>query len=193
MERFETPARLRAWFAKNHATEPELVLAFWKLGSGKPSVTYQEALDEALCVGWIDGVRRRVDDESYTIRFTPRRARSIWSAVNLARVKVLEKEGRMKDAGRKALAERDPALQDKYAHEQEAVAFDAAQQKAFKADKAAWAWFSEQTEGYRRIATWHVVSAKKAETRARRLAELIARSAKSERLPQFVPAKPKKP
>src|SRR6266540_6941417 len=115
---FATPAHLRKWFDKNHGTEKELLVGFHKKSSGRPSVTWPESVDEALCVGWIDGIRRSLGEESYTIRFTPRRARSIWSAVNIARAKALEREGRMKPAGRKAFEAREEYRSGIYSYEQ---------------------------------------------------------------------------
>jgi uncharacterized protein YdeI (YjbR/CyaY-like superfamily) len=180
---FATPADLRRWFAKNAASTPELLVGFHRKGSGKPSITWPESVDEALCVGWIDGVRRRIDDTSYTIRFTPRRPGSIWSAINIAKVKELTAAGRMKPAGLAAFAARQDDRSAIYSYEQrKSAAFSPDQEKRFRRSGKAWRFFSAQPPGYRRQATFWVVSAKKEETRARRLATLIAVSAAGHRL-----------
>jgi uncharacterized protein YdeI (YjbR/CyaY-like superfamily) len=171
---FATAEELRAWFDQHHETADELLLGFYKKGSGKRSVTWPEAVDEALCVGWIDGVRKSLGDESYTNRFTPRRKRSNWSAVNVGRVAELTRLGRMRPAGLKAFEERAPERTGIYAYEQRHLAELGEEfEGAFRANEAAWAFFQEQPPGYRKTATWWVVSAKKEETRQRRLATLI--------------------
>lgn len=162
------------------------------MGSGLASISYKEALDEALCVGWIDGVRRSLGDTSYTIRFTPRRAGSIWSAVNLRRYAELEAEGRVLPAGRAAREACKPTHMNRYSFEQETVAFEPAMEARFRAHEEAWAFFAAQPKTYRKTATWHVISAKKEETRERRLADLIDHSARGLRLPQFVSPSRKK-
>ncbi len=169
--------------AARHASEQELWIGFYKKDSNRPSVTYHEALDEALAVGWIDGVRKSLDAISYTIRFTPRTRGSYWSAVNTARAKALIEKGAMTSAGLRPFEARDATVTARYSFEQERAAFDASSIKAFKANKQAWAFFDAQPPGYRRIATFWVVSAKKDETRARRLAVLIEYSAKQQRIP----------
>jgi uncharacterized protein YdeI (YjbR/CyaY-like superfamily) len=175
---FATPAEWRAWLEKHHATEPELLVGFYKKGSGRPSITWPESVDEALCYGWIDGVRRSLGDEAYTIRFTPRKKRSFWSNVNIRRVGELIAEGRMRPAGLAAFEVRTGERSGVYSFEQkDPVAFDAAMEREFRADAAAWAYFQSCPPWYRRTATWWVVSAKKEETRAKRLATLIAESA----------------
>jgi uncharacterized protein YdeI (YjbR/CyaY-like superfamily) len=166
----------------NHAKAQELWVGFYKKNSGKPSVTYHEALDEALAVGWIDGVRKSLTADSYVIRFTPRKRGSYWSQVNIARAHALSAQKRMTAAGLAAFAARDEARTKKYSFEREASAFDPAQQRAFKANKSAWAFFQAQPPGYRKVATFYVVSAKQEETRARRLATLIDDSARGRRL-----------
>jgi uncharacterized protein YdeI (YjbR/CyaY-like superfamily) len=182
---FATPDEFRAWLAQHHDTADELLVGFHKKASGTPSLTWPESVDEALCFGWIDGVRRSVDDDRYTIRFTPRRARSIWSQKNLARYRELDAEGRVQPAGRDAFESRDEARTRQYSFEQDAAEFTPAQAKAFRANKAAWAFFRAQPPSYRKPATWWVVSAKKEETRARRLATLIDDSARGERIKQL--------
>jgi uncharacterized protein YdeI (YjbR/CyaY-like superfamily) len=174
---FETSADLRAWFDANHERATELLLGFHKVASGRPSVTWPEAVDEALCVGWIDGIRRRIDDSSYSIRFTPRRKRGIWSAVNIARVSELLAAGRMRPAGERAFAARDEARSAIYSYEQPPAALAPDEDATFRASGPAWAWFSAQAPSYQRTATYWVVSARKPETRARRLETLIADSA----------------
>ena len=186
---FETPAAFRAWLKTNHRTAKELWVGFYKKGSGKPSITWPEAVDEALCFGWIDGVRKSIDDERYTNRFTPRRTSSIWSDINTRRMRELLKAGRVCAAGRKAFEARDAAKSSRYSFEQrQAPAFDAALERRFKANRAAWTFFQAQPPGYRRLSTWWVVSAKREATRLRRLDELIALSADQRRLEPTQPA-----
>jgi uncharacterized protein YdeI (YjbR/CyaY-like superfamily) len=175
---FATPAKFRAWLEKNHARRSELIVGFYKKGSGKPSITWPEAVQEALCFGWIDGIRRSLDDERYTNRFTPRKARSTWSAINIKFAKELIRSGRMRPAGLKAFEARDEARSALYSYEQRNSAKLApADERRFKADKAAWMFFQAQPQWYRRAATWWVVSAKKEATRASRFDKLVADSA----------------
>ena len=190
---FATPEELRAWFDQHAATEPELLLGYWKTSTGRPSVTWPQSVDEALCVGWIDGVRRRVDDESYTIRFTPRRRRSIWSAVNLARFTALTEEGRMRPAGVAAFEAR--GAERVYSHERtEDARLDAAEEAAFRAAAGGWDYFQAQAPSYRKTALHWVVSAKRADTRARRLGQLMADSTAGRRLAQLSrPVRPDRP
>jgi uncharacterized protein YdeI (YjbR/CyaY-like superfamily) len=186
---FRSPSEFRKWLEKNHAKADELVVGFHKKGSGKPSMTWPESVDEALCFGWIDGIRKGVDEERYTIRFTPRRPGSNWSAVNLKRVPQLEALGRMADAGRAAFAKRSEAKSAIYSYENKPEDLPPEQQKRFRANEKAWKFFSEQPAGYRRIALYWVLSAKKDETRERRLDTLIADSAAGRRLAQLTPAR----
>jgi uncharacterized protein YdeI (YjbR/CyaY-like superfamily) len=175
---FETPAAFRAWLEEHHGASTELWVGFHRRRSGRPSITWPQAVDQALCYGWIDGVRRTVDEERYAIRFTPRTPRSTWSAVNVKRAHELIDLGLMRPAGRKAFAERAEARTGVYSYEQRhAAALDEAQERQFRADPAAWAFFQAQPAWYRRTATWWVVSAKREETRQRRLASLIEDSA----------------
>ena len=186
---FATPADLRRWFAKNAAKQDELLVGFHKKGSGKPSITWPESVDEALCVGWIDGVRRGIDDTSYTIRFTPRRPGSMWSAINVEKVKELTAAGRMKPAGLAAFAARRDDRSG-YSYKQFTTStFAPEQEKRFRENPRAWRYFSAQPPGYRGIATYWVVNAKKEETRERRLAILIADSAAGRRLGRLQPKK----
>ena len=174
---FATPADLAAWFGDHAADEPELLVGYWKKATGRASITWAESVDEALCVGWIDGVRRRIDDDAYSIRFTPRRAGSTWSAVNVRRVGELTAEGRMQEAGLAAFAARRADRSGSYSHEQGAEPrLDADAERAFRADRDAWGFFTAQPPSYRRAAVWWVVSAKRADTRERRLAQLVADS-----------------
>lgn len=184
---FATQAELRRWFSKNHKTAKELLLGYYKVGSGKPSVTWPQTVDEALCFGWIDGVRKSIDGESYTIRFTPRRARSIWSAVNIKRAGELKELGLMKPAGLKTFEQRDPKRAQLYSSEQRTVAWPPTLEKQFKQNKPAWAFFSEQPPGYRKTISWWVISAKKEETQQKRLARLIEMSAAGKRIDLMAP------
>jgi uncharacterized protein YdeI (YjbR/CyaY-like superfamily) len=186
---FESPAHWRAWLEKNYARVTELLVGFHKRDSGKPSITWPESVDEALCFGWIDGLRKRVDETSYTIRFTPRKARSTWSAVNIARVAELTREGRMHAAGIAAFERRSEERSAIYSYEErKTAALDAASERRFRANAKAWKFYEAQPPGYRRMMAWWVISAKKEETRARRLASLIEISARGQRIE---PMKPK--
>ena len=171
---FATPAEFRDWLETNHDTANELLVGFYKKSSGRPSITWPESVDEALCFGWIDGKRKGIDDARYTIRFSPRTSGSIWSAINIARVKELERLGRMRPAGRRAFQERDDEKSRIYSYEQRhAAKLDDAQERLFRANKAAWDFFQSRPPGYQKTATYWVVSAKRDETRMRRLARLI--------------------
>jgi uncharacterized protein YdeI (YjbR/CyaY-like superfamily) len=171
---FKTPADFRAWLEKHHATELELSVGFYKRDSGRPSITWPESVDAALCYGWIDGVRNSIDEVSYRIRFTPRRATSTWSAINVKRVAELTKLGLMCPAGVKAFDARKRDKTGIYAYEQRKNAkLPPAFEKQFRANKKAWDFFQSQPPWYRRTTTHRVISAKQEETRLRRLAELI--------------------
>jgi uncharacterized protein YdeI (YjbR/CyaY-like superfamily) len=175
---FRGPAELRAWLTEHHATRDELLVGFHKRATGVPSLTWPESVEEALCVGWIDGIRRSVDAAHYTIRFTPRRRGSIWSAKNIATVHALIASGRMRPAGLRAFEARDAARSAIYSHERDnAATLAAADERALRANVAAWRYFSAQPPHYRRSAYHWVISAKRPETRASRLAALIADSA----------------
>jgi uncharacterized protein YdeI (YjbR/CyaY-like superfamily) len=180
---FATPGDFRVWLDQHHLTACELVVGFHKKDSGRPSLTWPESVDEALCVGWIDGVRRRLDETSYTIRFTPRRDGSTWSAINIARVAVLTREGRVRPAGRAAFAKRTARKSAVYSYEQRHRAKLApADAKRFRADQKAWAFFGAQAPSYRQLAIYWIVSAKKPETRLLRLTRLIRESAAGRRI-----------
>ena len=175
---FADPAAWRRWLEKNHATATELLVGFFKKGSERPSITWPEAVDGALCFGWIDGVRRRIDDESYSIRFTPRRARSIWSAVNVRRVAALAEAGLMTPAGLGAFEGRSAARTAVYAFEQRNAAVLApADEKRLRTNLKAWKFFQSRPPWYQRTVTWWIVSAKQETTRQRRLTTLITDSA----------------
>jgi uncharacterized protein YdeI (YjbR/CyaY-like superfamily) len=180
---FAKPAQFRAWLAKHHATAPELLVGFYKRDSGKPSITWPESVDQALCFGWIDGVRRRLDEVSYTIRFTPRRAGSNWSAINIRRVEALQTGGLMHPAGLTAFGKRSDDKSRIYFYEQRHTAtLDRTHQKKLEANRKAWAFFQAQPPGYQRLMAFWVVSAKKQETRLKRLQRLIDESARGRRL-----------
>ena len=178
---FPTPSEFRAWLEKYHASQQELWVGFYKKSSGKPSITWAESVDEALCFGWIDGLRKSVDEVSYAIRFTPRKPRSIWSAINIKRAQELQAAERMSAAGLEAFAKRSDDRSAVYSYEQRKSAkLAAADEKKFRANQAAWSFFQSQPPSYRRIASYWVASAKKEETRARRLGILIECSARGE-------------
>ena len=174
---FPVPTDFRQWLKKNHASVKELWVGFHKRGTGKPSITWPESVDQALCFGWIDGLRKSLGVESYVIRFTPRKPTSIWSAVNTKRAKELMSLGLLEPAGKKAFEGRDAKKTNRYSFERENVRLGAAYEKKFRANRGAWEFFQSQPPWYRRTATWWVVSAKQEETRQRRLATLISDSA----------------
>jgi uncharacterized protein YdeI (YjbR/CyaY-like superfamily) len=174
---FATPADFRAWLAANHAKEKELLVGFYKVGSGKPSITWPQSVDEALCFGWIDGVRRSLGDVSYTIRFTPRRSGSIWSAVNTRRFSQLMEAGLVGGAGAQAYSGRRAARSGVYSFEQKTpIQLAPEQQRALDANRAASRFFLAQAPWYQRAARWWVISAKRPDTRDKRLRTLIADS-----------------
>jgi len=179
---FATPEAFRAWLEKHHATEKELLVGFHKKDSGKKSITWPESVDEALCFGWIDGIRKTIDDISYTIRFTPRKVKSRWSAVNIKRVAELTKLGRMKPAGLAVFEKRDASQAAGYSYERKEAQFDAAMEKRFRANKGAWTFWEAQPPYYRRTLTYWVISAKREETKEARLEKLIAASAEGRRI-----------
>ena len=176
---FATAGELRDWLEANHATATELLVGFYKRGSGKPSISWQDLVDEELCFGWIDGVRNGIDDISYSNRITPRTPRSSWSAVNIARARELIRLGRMHAAGLKAFERRTDERSAIYSYEQrKAARLDPAAERTFRANKKAWTFFQAQAPSYQRTAIWWVVSAKREETRQRRVATLIGDSAR---------------
>jgi uncharacterized protein YdeI (YjbR/CyaY-like superfamily) len=171
---FAGPAELRAWLEEHHETDEELWLGFYKKATGKQTMTWSEAVDEALCFGWIDGRQQSVDDETYALRFTPRKPRSTWSIVNIRKAEGLIREGRMRPAGLAAFERRSGERPGIYSHEQrDAARLDEESERRFRANEKAWEFFQAQPPWYRKAAVWLVVSAKRAETRERRLATLI--------------------
>jgi uncharacterized protein YdeI (YjbR/CyaY-like superfamily) len=181
---FPAPAAFRRWLEHNHASATELWVGFYKKGTGKPSITWPEAVDQLLCFGWIDGVRRSLGEESYVIRVTPRRPGSIWSAVNIARFGELELQGLVAPAGRRAFERRSEERSRLYSHEQAIEPrLEPAFEERLRADVAAWVFYTAQTPTYRRAAAHWVMSAKREETRERRLARLIADSAAARTVP----------
>lgn len=187
---FETPAGFRAWLAANHTTADHLWVGFYKKGTGRPSITWPEAVDEALCYGWIDSIRKSVDAESYTNRFTPRRAGSVWSSVNVARIQILTELRRMQPTGQAVFEARKGNRSGLYSHELGEVELPEAHRNLLRENAAAWAFYEKQPASYRKSVRWWVVSAKKEETRRKRLDALIAHSARAERVPQFTRKKP---
>jgi uncharacterized protein YdeI (YjbR/CyaY-like superfamily) len=180
----------RAWLAAHAHEERELLVGFHKVGTGKPCMSWSESVDQALCYGWIDGVRKRVDDATYTIRFTPRKAGSIWSAVNIDKVARLREQGLMTAAGEAAFAQRSEDRSRVYSHERAAPAELAPDDLArFRRNKAAWAWFEARPPSYRNRMLHVVTSAKRPETRAARLDRLIEACAEGRRLDEWTPAK----
>jgi len=180
---FATPERFRAWLAANHAKRPELLVGFYKKSADRPSIDWPQSVDEALCYGWIDGVRRSLGAESYTIRFTPRRTGSIWSSINIRRVAALKRAGRMQPAGLAAFVRRSRDRSAVYAYEQrENATLAAAELRVFRANRVAWEYFSSLAPSYRHKALYWITSSRKAETRRARLERMIAMAAKKQKL-----------
>jgi uncharacterized protein YdeI (YjbR/CyaY-like superfamily) len=189
---FPTPADFRAWLEAHHDKLNELLVGFHKKGSGRPSITWPESVQVALCFGWIDGVRKRLDETSYTIRFTPRKPTSTWSSININLVRKLTKQGLMRPAGLKAFAARDEKKSAIYSYEQRNSAqFTREQAKQFRSNKAAWEFFRSQAPWYQRVTTFWVISAKREETKLKRLSELIRHSQNQRRIPGLIPTKKK--
>lgn len=178
---FKTPLELRKWFKANHATAPELWVGYYRKGSGTPSLTWPESVDEALSVGWIDGIRKGIDDTRYMIRFTPRRKGSVWSAVNIKRAGELIAERRMRAEGLKAFKARKENRSGIYSYEQRPVSLVDPYEKQLRQNKAAWTFFQAQPPWYRKQISWWVLSAKKEETRLKRLSKLIEDAAAGRR------------
>lgn len=187
---FPTPADFRRWLEQNHTSETELWVGFYKKSTGKPSITWPEAVDQALCFGWIDGVRKTIDAESYTNRFTPRRRGSNWSLVNIRKANELIESGLMQPAGKRAFEARDPAKSGVYLFEQKTATLPPAETKRFKANKRAWQFFESQPPGYRKLTIRWILNAKQEATREHRLATLIKDSAAGRRIaPLTTPGK----
>jgi uncharacterized protein YdeI (YjbR/CyaY-like superfamily) len=195
---FRDAGHFRRWLEEHHDRHTELWVGFYRKGTGQRGLDYPTAVDLALCFGWIDGIRKGLDEVSYINRFTPRKARSIWSRVNIAKVEALIARGEMHQAGLDAYAKRDDARSGVYSFEKRPEAFPSAMERRFRANRAAWSFFGQQPPGYRRLAIWWVSSAKRDETRERRLAQLIDVSARGMRLGVLfgqtgaVPSKPTK-
>jgi uncharacterized protein YdeI (YjbR/CyaY-like superfamily) len=189
---FRSAAGFRSWLAQNHTRAPELLVGIYRVESGKGGLTYREALDEALCFGWIDGVRRSYDSDSYTIRFSPRIAASIWSIVNTRRMEKLIEMEVVHESGLHVFEQRDKKKSKLYSYEVGTCKFDAAFEKRFRSNAAAWKFYQDQAPWYRRTSCYWVMSAKKEETRLRRLATLIGDSEAGRRIKQLTP-NPKTP
>lgn len=184
---FKSVEAFGRWLAKSHATSTELHVGLYKKHAAHRGMTYPEAVEEALCWGWIDGVMRRLDEDAVVQRFTPRQAKSTWSLVNVAKVKGLLAAGRMQLPGLRAFQAREASRTGIYSFEKTEVRFTPAQSRVLKGAVKAWAWFTSQAASYQHAATHWVTSAKKEETRARRLAQLIEHSAEGKKLRQFTP------
>ncbi len=189
IEFFKSRADFRKWLEQHHGTSQELWVGFCKKSSGQESVTWPESVDEALCFGWIDGIRKRVDEISYTIRFTPRKAGSIWSAVNIRRVMDLSDKGLMQPAGLNAFRARRENRSGIYSYEKRSGKFDEPYEERLRQSREAWEFFEAQPPSYRKAAIWWVVSAKREETRLRRLDQLVEDSAHGRRIRQFTSVK----
>ena len=179
---FPTPSAFRKWLEANHASAKELWVGFYKKHSGKASITWPESVEEALCFGWIDGIRKRIDDESYQIRFTPRKASSTWSTVNIRIAQRLIEEKRMQPAGMKAFEARKENRSGIYSYEQRSPELEEKYARKLKRNSAAWKFFQAQPPSYRKMINWWIISARQEETRTKRLDRLIDVSAKGLRL-----------
>lgn len=180
---FATADVFAAWLEQHGAAKTEFVVGYYKRGSKRPSMTWAESVDVALCFGWIDGVRKRIDEHSYQIRFTPRKPTSIWSRINIDRARVLQREGKMREAGRKAYSHRREDKSRIYSYEQQkSAALERGDELRFRKSRAAWKFFEAQPPSYRQLVIWRIVSAKHPETRERRLADLIKASQEQRRL-----------
>ncbi len=187
---FPTPDDFRKWLKTNHAIETELWVGYYKKATGKPSITWPESVDQALCFGWIDGIRKRIDEEAYQVRFTPRKPTSHWSHVNIKRIEELKKDGLVMEAGLTAYSKMKPENTGKASFEQKNVKLSSNHEKKLKANKKAWAFFSEKlSPSYRKQSIWWVMSAKREETRERRFKTLIECSAQGEKIPPLKWAK----
>ena len=182
---FATPAEFRQWLEQHHETEKELFVGFYKVGSGKPSITWPQSVDEALCFGWIDGIRKSIDETSYMIRFTPRKTKSIWSAVNLKRIGELIEQDLVKPAGLTIFQVRDLKKAGIYSHEKEDQPFDAAFEAQLKANEKAWHFFHKQAPSYQKTVRHWIMSAKQPETRLKRLTSLIEDSENGRKVGPF--------
>ena len=182
IKHFSTISEFREWLEQNHVSERELQVGFYKKNSGRFNFSWSEAVDAAICYGWIDGVRHKVDEISYTVRFTPRKPTSVWSAVNIKKVEELSKLGLMRPAGIAAFEKRDEQKSAVYAYEQKNAALGEDYETRFRANAKAWEFFEAQAAYYRRTAVWWVISAKQEETRLKRLGKLISKSEAGEKV-----------
>ncbi len=174
---FSTPSALRKWLEKNHTSKKEIIVGYYKVGSGKANMSWSESVDQALCFGWIDGVRRTIDDESYCIRFTPRKSTSIWSAVNIKKIKELSEKGLMHKAGLEAFAKRTESKSKIYSHEKPADALSDVYEKKLKANRKAWKYFQTLAPGYKKLSIHWIMGAKQEKTQLIRLQTIIDQSA----------------
>ncbi len=179
---FQTPQEFRNWLEKNHKTKKELLVGFYKVGTKKPSMTWSESVDQALCFGWIDGVRRSIDEESYSIRFTPRKPTSIWSTINIKKVEELTKAGLMQNAGIEAFKLKTDKKSGIYSHENESVKLSDEYEKQFKTNKKAWKFFENQAPSYKKVTIHWIMSAKQAKTQLSRLEKTISESENEKRV-----------
>jgi uncharacterized protein YdeI (YjbR/CyaY-like superfamily) len=186
---FRTAAEFREWLMKHHATRNELLVGYYKKQSGRPSITWPESVDQALCFGWIDGVRKTIDEVSYTIRFTPRRPRSIWSSVNINRVTALIEQGQMQPAGLKAFEARRENRSGIYSYEQRTVELSEPYNRLLNKNKEAWSFFQAQPPSYRKAISWWINSAKREETRTKRFEKFFGYAVQGQRLPELIPKK----
>lgn len=170
---FANQKQFRTWLEKNHKKETEVLVGFHKVSSGKPSMTWSQSVDQALCFGWIDGVRRSIDETSYQIRFTPRKSTSIWSAINIEKIKELTKQGLMAPAGTASFEQRKESRSKIYTHENEEINFSTEFEKQFKANKIAWTYFQSLAPGYKKLSKNWVMGAKQEATKVKRLDQLI--------------------
>jgi len=189
---FQTPSAFRAWLEQHHAKAGVFWVGYFKKGSGKPSITWPESVDEALCYGWIDGVRKSIDDISYTIRFTPRKPGSIWSSVNIKRAQALIAQGQMQPAGLKAYQARRENKSGIYSYEQRSVNLEEPYNRLLRKNEAAWSFFHLQPASHRKAISWWIISAKKEETRLKRLEKFMSYAVQGQRLPEFTPSKPRR-
>ncbi|MGB3948943.1 MAG: YdeI/OmpD-associated family protein [Bacteroidia bacterium] len=179
---FATPKAFRDWLDKNYKKETELIVGFYKVSSGKPSITWSQSVDQALCFGWIDGIRKSIDNESYSIRFTPRKPNSIWSAINIKKVEELTKEGLMKPEGLKAFEHLNENKSRIYSHEKQHAVLITDYENIFKRNKIAWDFFNAQAPSYKKVMLHWIMTAKQEKTRLSRLEKTIAISEQQKRM-----------
>jgi len=179
---FATQEEFRKWLQKNHKKEKELLVGFYRVGSGKPSMTWSQSVDQALCFGWIDGVRKSVDEECYSIRFTPRKSTSIWSDINIKKIEERTKSGLMTPEGQKAFSFRTEKKSRVYSHENEAISLSPNYERQFKMNKLAWDFFKVQAPSYRKVMIHWIMKAKQEKTRLSRLEKTIKVSEQQKRM-----------